>query len=113
MSYPATSFRTTLSRVRFGMSRQIGIPLTSVHSASGIRVTKYVVASGAAEITDPWKVVLPLSAVSRTKFMTDVVWAMVPTIRAEASKNEFVTIMGNKYLFSLTIRFEAGVIFKV
>lgn len=101
MSYPG-SLRTALSRVRFGNVKTDRAPLTSVHSASGRRVTKYVVASGAAEITDPWKFVLPLSAVSRNKFMTDVVWAMVPTIRAEASKNEFVTIMGNECLASLS-----------
>lgn len=40
----------------------------------------------------------------RTKLMTDVVWAMVPTIRVEASKNEFVTIMGTEYLVFYRVR---------
>ena len=72
--------------------------LTSVQLSSTRLVTEYVVASGAAEITDPRRVMLLPSAVSRNKFMTDVVWAIVPTARAVASKNDLVTIMGTEFL---------------
>lgn len=51
---------------------------------------EYVVAPGAAEITDPRRaIVFKLwSWVARYKPTTDVFWAMVPSIRAVASKND-------------------------
>lgn len=67
--------------------------LTSLLFVPGAHWTKYVVAVGATETTDPWK--FPASTSSRTKFMTDVVWAMAPAARAEASNNK-CTIMSGK-----------------
>lgn len=71
---------------------------SSVQLESASPLTRYVVASGAAEITDPTKVALRLSAVSRNNSMTDVVWAIVPSVRAAASKNDLDSIMGAKLL---------------
>lgn len=67
---------------------------------------EYVVASGAAEITDPIRAIVfkAWSPVARYTPTTDVFWAIVPSVRAVASKNDCSNIMGTDFLVFCQIR---------